>query len=467
MNYKEAVAWLESLPNLDHPPLVRNSRPHMTPESCRAFLTTLGIDPDGKNKKRPTGLVHITGSKGKGSTTTMLSTVLNELDGPSAHFISPHLRSHTERINLASNEIKEEEFAAAVSRLKKKIESLDQESDRWSEPGSISLFYALIAMFLSLSGEEDEKRWHKWRVMEVGLGGLKDATNIFEKKELCIFTPIHLEHRSFLGKDLKAITQNKAGIIKEKSRVLVAKQVFEPVVSWLKKRTEEMGGEFLVVEDHYRMEKMQVHGDRQSFVLNGPSGKQEFWTRMIGEHQVINATTTIAAVDFLNVKNSTTEGTSSRTELINKAFMSARLPGRFEVLKREPLLIADGAHTGSSARLLKKFILEHYSYQDLHLILALGADKEVVSILEALLPGAKRITVTSTGKHNSLSAMELAKKIKESQPQSPDPVAIENIDEALCLALDTARKDDLVLVTGSLYAAVEASSIFKQIFEGD
>lgn len=442
MDFKEAIAFVEGFPNPDQPLFGGDSQEAMTPDKMRAFLDSIG----GYHSNR--GTVHVTGSKGKGSTSSFTASLLNKLDGPAALFVSPHLISYTERITIGGKRISEADFARTMLELKENLSS-----QTYTKGDSPAQFYLLIALFLKIC-----ESWNptvKWQVLEVGLGGLNDPTNFFTTKDLAIFSPIHIEHKAFLGNSLEDIVHNKAGIIKEGSHVLVSQQDYPEVVSILRERARQIGCQFTYVPEQYQLKDYSVKDDRQMFSLVGPYGTESFATKMLGHHQVINATTAICAIDLLDGK-----GIKRDTTLINEGLEATFLPGRFEVLDTNPYFIVDGAHTRESAQMLYKFVSENYVYNRLILILAISSDKDCDSIIQAVASPAHKVYATRTGNYRSIESTQLASRIKKITDTSV--VSVNELSEAITKALELAEEDDLVLVTGSLYASCEASIAYQR-----
>ncbi|HMP53616.1 MAG TPA: Mur ligase family protein [Candidatus Melainabacteria bacterium] len=446
MNYKESVDWLLEIPNLDQPVKGVCNRNVMTPERMRKFLERTGFSTATGAKT-----IHVTGTKGKGSTTTMLASVLNKFEGPSALFISPHLKSFTERITLNGQSITEAVFAREATRIKEAVDKAGSFGE-----GEFSQFYVLISLFLNLVKEADPHI--RWQILEVGLGGRFDPTNIFDHKELAVFVPVHKDHCAFLGDTIEEIAREKAEIIKEGCHVIIAEQPYPEAYAVISEKAKDMGCEFTYVPDHYRVESMTVEGDRQSFSLAGPRGVERYRTRMLGHHQLINSATVLASVQQICRADKELQWDQNK---INDGLVLASLPGRMEVLSESPLIIADGAHTRESAEIALRFVKDHYVFKRLILVLAISNDKDKIAIIDAVAKDADLVIATAIDKSRATPADELADLVK--MRIYGEVETISTIEQALERAQESAGEEDLILITGSLYLAAEACSLLKKI----
>lgn len=436
--YQDAINFIKSFPDLDHPLHKPEDKPYMTPVKMKRVLQSL------KNPHHDRGTVHVTGTKGKGSVASLIAGALNELDGPSGLFVCPHLISYTERISIDSCPVTEADFASSLSKLESLLNA-----QRNSDQERLSQFHVVIALFFTLLREHTPPV--KWQVLEVGMGGKNDSTNVFNSKELAVFTSMHLEHQEFFGDTLSHVIENKAGIITPGCHVIVAPQKHKIVTEKLRQRAEEQGCKITSVEDNYTCTNFEFHKNRQTIEISGPYGKEFFTTRLIGEHQIENTMTALAAIDALSES-----GIKRNTDEIQKGFAQAYLPGRFKVIASDPTVIADGAHTPESAEILNKFIDKQFNYSKKILIVATGKDKNVGSIISNLLSNCDHLIVTKTNHSKSLEPENLKERATKVFAGSIE--IAESIEEALVKAKSLASKDDLILVTGSLHAAAEAQN---------
>ena len=437
MNYEEAIQFLESFPNLDQKRLYQDAgTDFMTVEKMRSILTKMNNPQLGRKT------VHVTGSKGKGSTATFIASALNEADGPTSLFLCPHLISHTERIYLNSERIKEEEFAKGLSEIQDALLKEHNESD------PVAMFHVLIALFFHLSSQAKTN----WQVLEVGLGGKNDATSVFDQKEAAVFSPIHIEHREFLGDTIESITTNKSGIITQNTNVVVASQENDLVVATLREKAKENNAAFVYVPYEYRLLDSKIENGSQSFSIEGPFGIERFQSSMLGIHQAINIMTALATLDQLGIKHE-----SAR---FNKGFSKIALPGRFEIFSQNPLVIADGAHTPESASAVWESVKRSFRFEKSIVILSVNKDKLVEELSERLLKHADLAIVTESQAKNAMDARRLKEAV--SKNSSVETIISPSIKLSIEKALSVAGKNDLILVCGSLYAASEVRALYNE-----
>ena len=437
MNFQEAVRLIESFPNLEQPIPNTEQSEVMTPERMSALLLAMG------NPHLNRGCVHVTGTKGKGSTSAMIASILDAADGSAGLFVSPHIQSYVERFSFGGKLISEAELAEAMQELEG-LFALEHER----EP--IAFFHALIALFFHLAERATRRGTRvRWQVIEVGLGGDFDPTNVFATKDLAVFTPVHIEHKRFLGRTPEAIASRKAGIMTPGCDVVIAPQPYEEAERVLVDRAREMGCRTWLVEQSVRPVQVSTKAGRNEVLIDSEHGRIAYSTGMIGPHQVINSMTALTCAFALRER-----GTNISDSSIQGGLSRAWLPGRIDVLSREPLVVADGAHTPEAATYLCQTMKESFDFKSVVTILCLNSDKNVQGIFDALAQFSKVIIAARTKCANSLAPEALMRSI--SSPKGKDIILRASVEEALDFACDLASKDDLVLVTGSMYAAGEA-----------
>ena len=233
MDYSEAIAYLMSFTDMERG-FQASASPTMSLASVRSLLSRLNDPHLGR------GTVHITGSKGKGSTATMVEGILRRQGYTTALFTSPHLHSFTERIAIDGDAISPEEFAAAVDAIRPAVEA-----ERNSVHGNVSTFGVLTALFFWLV--RAQARPVQWQVVEVGLGGTYDATNVFDAPDVAVITPVSLEHTAILGNTPAEIATDKAGIIKRGASAILAMQRDLEVAGVVRARCQDVGAELTEV----------------------------------------------------------------------------------------------------------------------------------------------------------------------------------------------------------------------------
>ncbi|MBN9494498.1 bifunctional folylpolyglutamate synthase/dihydrofolate synthase [bacterium] len=437
MDYAEAIRYLMSFTDMERGYQASPS-PTMSLESMRSLLSRL----DNPQAGRPT--VHITGSKGKGSTATMIASVLNQSGASTALYTSPHLHDFTERIQINGDSVSQAEFAAAIEAIRPAIET-EQESVH----GNVSTFGVLTALFFWLVRAQVPPV--EWQVVEVGLGGTFDATNVFESPEVAVITPISLEHTAILGNTPAEIAMDKSGIIKAGSTCVLAKQRDPAVIDVVRERCRSVGAELVDVGSRYTAEMAEHFVYGQSFVVRGPHGEHELRTPMLGRHQLDNAATAVAVIDALRARGHAIPGGA-----VAEGIARARLAGRLEVMGQKPLVVADGAHNGESAEMLAAALKEYFTWRRCYLVLGSLADKDVRAMGFKLARLCELIVCCRVGNPRSMDPLAM---IQEVGFLGPMAVAEESVADGLDTAFAHASEDDLVCITGSLYTVAEARSI--------
>jgi dihydrofolate synthase/folylpolyglutamate synthase len=439
VDYDAAIGYLLSLSDMERGYQAQASRdPVMSLASMRSLLERLGNPQSG----RPT--VHITGSKGKGSTAAMITSILRQAGRNPALFTSPHLHDYTERIAIGDGPVSREEFAAGLTAIQPVIEA-----ERASGEGDISTFGALTALFFWLA--RAQVRRVDWQVVEVGLGGTFDTTNVFDEIEVAVITPISLEHTKILGDTTTAIARDKAGIIKPGSTCVLARQDDPEVIEVVRQRCEEVGATLVYVPDHYEAEPRERHVYGQSFEVHGRGRTLELRTLLLGRHQVENAATAVAVIDALRERGHTFDD-----HAIADGLGRTRLHGRMEVMGQRPLIVADGAHNDASARALAETLKHDLTWQRCFLIIGVNEDKNVRAMGFILTRLAELVIAT---KFDNPRALDPYVIIQEIGFLGTATVAEPDIASAMETALSHATQDDLICITGSLYLVAEAREL--------
>lgn len=409
--------------------------PTMSLESIRSLLGRLGNPQHGR------GTVHVTGSKGKGTTSAMIEGILRTAGESTALFTSPHLHSYTERIRFGEDPVSPEEFATGLEAI---LHAVHEE--RESANGDVSTFGVLTALYFWLVRAQVVPV--RWQIVEVGLGGTFDATNVFESVDVAVITPISLEHTAILGSTVAEIATDKAGVIRPGCVCVLAPQQDAAVRHIVSDRCREVGATLVDVAKVYDSEVIERHVFGQSFTVTGPRGTRELRTPMLGQHQVENATTAVAVADALMDR-----GAPVDEDAIATGIARIRVPGRMEVMGRAPLIVADGAHNGASAEALAATLRDYLEWRRCFLVLGVTRDKDVRAIGFQLAKLAEMIICTRI---DNPRAMDPFVMVQELGFLGPAAVAEESLADALDTALGHAKPDDLVCVTGSLYLVAQA-----------
>jgi dihydrofolate synthase/folylpolyglutamate synthase len=426
----EAGAWLEGLINFERRPGFDYARLGLEP--IRRLLAALG------NPERELSIVHVAGSKGKGSTCLLAEAVLLAAGERVGTFTSPHLERWTERFRIDGREVEGERLAAAVVRARPRVEA-----QRVAHPDEAPTFFdATTAVALVLFAEAKVSRV----LLEVGLGGRLDSTNAVSPAVTCI-TSIELEHTDKLGDTLAAIASEKAGIVKPGVPCVVG-QLPAEAMEVVEKRAAELGSPLLRLGHELEVrEGAPSEEGRQGFAFRAVDGFEiEAALPVLGAHQRDNAALAIAAIRALNAQTD-----AALAEAASSGLAHARLPGRLEVMRRRPWVLVDAAHTLASARSLGA-VVESIGARRVELLLSVSADKELGAILGELLPLASRVWLTRADPIRSLDPTALAERVKALSP-SLETRVVEDPMEAAERARAGLEDDAALVCAGSVYLA--------------
>ncbi len=382
--------------------------------------------------------VHIAGTKGKGSTAVMIASALTASGYTTGLFTSPHLHVFNERIRVDDRLITEDELVAMVEKLKPEVAAVNEKAT-YGRITTFELITALGFAFFEMKGAD-------FQVIEVGLGGRLDATNIV-RPEVCVITSISRDHTEVLGEDLAGIAAEKAGIIKPDSTVVTAPQVSE-VEEVIEKVCLETGSKLVRVGSDVTWRSSGFDSDRQGLQVTGRRGSYDVSILLLGRHQLINGAVAVAALEVLAEK-----GYDISPESIAAGLAKVNWPGRLQVLNRRPLVVVDGAHNPESARLLKQSLEEYFDFERAILILGVSADKDIAGIVGELLPLFDQVIATHSIHPRALATAPI---LAEFSRHGLKVRETEDISTALPLALDMAGEKDMICVTGSLFVVAGA-----------
>jgi dihydrofolate synthase/folylpolyglutamate synthase len=434
----DAEAWLEGLVHVERRPEFPYARLGLDP--IRALLARLG-DPHAE-----LSVVHVAGSKGKGSTALLVEALLSALGERPGTFTSPHLERWTERFRIGGREVPDAALVEAVARIRPHVEALSADSPALAP----TFFDATTAVALLLFAEAGVDR----AVLEVGLGGRLDSTNVVDPAVACI-TTIELEHTDKLGATLSAIAGEKAGIVK-RGRPLVVGALPPEALAVVLERAEELDAPVARLGRDFDVTVRGASLDGLALELRDGPLRAAALLPVLGAHQAENAALALACVRRLGG-----HGDEAIAAAAPRGFAGARLPGRVEVLARAPWLVVDAAHTAASARALAG-ALATLGRRRTHLVLSVSAGKDLAAILEELVPLAERITVTRAEPARSLEPRDIAAAARAASPETSLRV-VPNPHLALRAAREAAAPDDLVVATGSVYLAGIARRVWSSL----
>ena len=398
----------------------------------KAFLEN--IDSPHKNLK----VIHIAGTNGKGSTVSFIKDILKE-DYKVGSFVSPHLITYCDRIKIGDTEISQEDFAELGDFI------IEKEKDIVEEYGDLNLFEFLTIMAIIYF----EREGVDLAILEVGMGGRADSTNIFTSREklISIITSISMDHMEYLGDTIEEIADAKAGIIQEDGLVVTTNK--DPrILGVIEKEAREKSAELFYTKD---LESEILRSDLKGidFKLKLDGEEEDFQLTQIGDYQVENAIGAIYALYLLNKRGIL----KISLDDIKKRIKTSTWKGRMEIVSRDPLIILDGAHNFDGIKRLVES-LDNFKFKKLHLIMSILADKEHKKMLEEISSYTDEVVFVNLDYKRGTSPEELSREASEYGLKGQ----VMTIDEALDYYKNSYQDGDLILITGSLYFVSEARS---------
>lgn len=400
-------------------------------EAVTELLSRLG-NPQDKVK-----VIHVSGTNGKGSTTAYLVSVLATEGYRVGRYISPAVFTYRERIQITDGEPGEEAYITelitkqgvsdTVSAIKRECDAMVK--DGFAHPTAFEVETAMAFLYFVEQGVD-------FAVVEVGLGGRLDATNVMKKPLCCVITSISMDHMQYLGNDLTQITQEKAGIIKAGIPVVTGNKQPE-VLQVLKAAAEEKEAPLLLADAEEAISIRRTPGETV-FEYQG----EHYEITLLGGHQIMNAVLAITALKVL-VK----QGYPISSSSLRKGLRSTSWSGRLEVIARAPYFILDGAHNEDAALKLAEAVREYFADRRIIYIMGVLADKDYPRILEHTAPLAALIITLTPNNSRALSSGELA---LEAQKYCSEVVDARTAEQAVHLAYERSDKEDVIIAFGSL-----------------
>ena len=397
-------------------------------------------------------IVHIAGTNGKGSIFAYLSSILIAAGFKVGRYISPTISCYEERFQINGKYITKDKLARLYNIVE---EAMKREEEKTGLKPTLFEVETAIS-FLYFKEEEVD-----YALIEVGMGGRMDATNVIRHPELTVISSISYDHQAFLGDTLEEISWQKAGIIKESCPVVLSENS-DDVCKVIEQEAKKK-----------RVKCIEIEPTDYEVLSETPYGSTFLWkeqryeTKLPGRHQVSNAVTALAASEYLfhkdYEKNNARKAIAKKLDEMNvKSAQQGGIirtcwPGRLEVLKKEPLFYRDGAHNPDGAKKLAAFLQKYFTNKKIIYIMGVLKDKEYKKMLRYLMPMAKEVYVFKPNNERGLSAQILADTIKEVADVS---VTIESdVNAAVFRALDTAKPDDVLVACGSLSFMEEMEDI--------
>lgn len=425
MTYEEAVQYIHSV-------YWKGSR--MGLGRTRDLLARLG-NPQEKLK-----FIHIAGTNGKGSTAAMLASILKCAGYRTGLYTSPYIHRFNERMQVDGIPIPDDELAALVGEVRPHAEAMPQ------RPTEFELITALAFLFFARRGCEIV-------VLEVGMGGRLDSTNVIDTPEMAVITAIGLDHTEYLGETLAEIAGEKAGILKEGG--IAVSYGGEPEADAVIRRAAEERHVELISPDFSQLTVLESDLTGQKFRYWGETWEIPF----LGEYQVRNAAVVLETVYALRQKR----GWWILREQIREGLLATRWRGRLEILNLHPLVLVDGSHNPQGVRATARSLRQYFPKGDIVFLIGVSSDKDVPHMGEALVPLAREFITTCSQNFKAMSSEELAGKLRE---QTSLPVtAAASVEEACRLALARAGESGRVCAIGSLYLVGEVTQEFERLLD--
>jgi len=431
MTYREALDFIGSQPRFAPRKLAEGEEPFNL-NAIRRLLSLLG-DP-----QKDLRFVHIAGTNGKGSTTAFLSSILTEAGLRVGIYTSPFLERFTERIRVGEREIPESDLARHAEAVRAAVEQMRAAGE--DLPSEFELVCAIAFLWF-------REQTPDLVVLEVGLGGRLDATNVIDCPELAVITAIGFDHMETLGDTLPRIAWEKAGIVKPGGHVLAAPQnpgvdaVFQ-TVCWERKAVLHTAA--LPV----RTARPNLEG--QSFDLPGCS---DLHISLLGTYQMDNGALAAQAAFLLRDL-----GWPVTEQAVRSGLDKARWPGRFELLRRDPAVLIDGAHNADGAAALRLSLETYFPGQKITFVAGVLADKDYDAMFSSVLPLADRFYTITPPSPRALPAQALAGYLED---KGADAVPCSFLEAAMEQAMDRAGEKGVVCAFGSLYYIGQVRALFR------
>ncbi len=453
-DYRSAVDWLMSFADFERGSGPRRAKPDFALDRIRSLLRRLGDPQHGRVT------IHIAGSKGKGSTAAIIESILRAAGFRTGLFTSPHLHEFTERIRILSAPLPEEEFARLCEQIRHVIEADQAEDD-----GHISTFEILTALSFHTFHAHDVDV----QIVEVGLGGRLDCTNVFARTDAAVIASLSHEHTDILGDQITQIASEKAGIISAACRsAILAPQRYREAADVVRNAADDVPVPLIDVGDSYLTELTGVEPWGQWFRVTrrnprpGEQPRAMHLLPLLGRHQVDNALTAIATIDVLNASGVV----SVPSEALHRGLATVRWPARLESFDLPqalaanepggtPTVVIDGAHNAESVQRALDACRDYFPHEQLHVVFGVLGDKALRDMANIIQTRSAHVYATTSNHPRARPPQQVADAFTD--PDWNGRVAIHpDSRSALSAAGQQARADDLILVLGSLSLAADA-----------
>lgn len=430
MNYADALDWLFN---------VRRFGPERSLGPTYHVLEKMG------NPQKSFNSIHVGGTNGKGSTSAMIASILQSSGYKVGLYTSPHLEDFRERIKVNDELISEHD----MTRLLTDIKMLFDEMLDYPEPMPLRFFDIVTAVCFKYFAEQRVD----YGVIEVGLGGRLDATNVLNPL-VTVITNIGYEHVNILGPTLEDIAYEKGGIIKPCTPLVTAEER-EPILSVFRERAEELEALLIHVPTETNTEKHNVSPDGQKFsVKTSRENYGQLVTPLFGGHQIANAATAIVTVEVVNPPNAT-------PETIRKGLGEVYWPGRLEVISKKPLVVLDCAKDAEATEAVRKTIESDFRYERLVAVVSISSDKNIAGMIDNIAQIADHFIIT---KH-SVTGRAAEPEVIIAEIEKAGKTYEVHLDQASAFdrAVEHGKTGAMVLVIGSVYLAGDARAYLSPV----
>lgn len=428
MNYVESLSYLENLGKFGI---------QLGMERIEGLLRELG-NPEQKIKT-----VHVTGTNGKGSVTSMITNILLAANLKVGKFTSPHLVRYNERICLDGEEISDEAFATTITAVKAAADSIVKKGV-CDQPTQFEILTAAAFLYFCLEKVD-------YAVIEVGMGGLWDSTNVITPV-VSVITNVSLDHTDRCGDSVERIAMQKAGIIKEKVPLVTAAEgdnALGPIVTMAMFKEAPV---YLYGKAFYGTE-VESSMDGQKFTLHaGDFYASDYEIKLPGEHQIKNTSVAIVAAKLVSKQDDRINELALHLGVANTVW-----PGRLERISQNPDLILDGAHNPDGAKALRSALDKYYPGHKVHFVFGMMGDKDMSGVIKTLIHKDDVVyTVRADGGPRAAEAEALAELVGD------NAVPMDSLAEAYHKAVNEAGKDGIICVCGSLYLVGEFKKVLLE-----
>lgn len=431
MNYEEAIAYIHSTYKFGS---------KLGLDNIRYLLKLMG------NPQSELRFIHVAGTNGKGSTSAFINEVLMEEGYSVGLFTSPYLEVFNERIRLNGICIENSDLATSTELVSKMVDKMLAQG--MAHPTEFEIVTAIAMDFY-------KRQKADFVILEVGMGGRLDSTNVIERPLISVITPIAMDHTDYLGDTLAKIAFEKAGIIKKKSLVVTAPQ--QPECLEVIQSTAEANRACLLVADPDGVTIKQ--GSIEGSVFNAVFQDERFddlEIHLAGNHQVMNALLALTALKAMKDRLNMT----IRRESIYNGFKETRWAGRLEVLRNNPLILIDGAHNVHGAKSLSGALHQYLDGRKVVGLIGVLSDKDYEGILDELAPCLDRAITTVPDSPRALAAEALAEELNR---RGLPAKAVPEIEKALRTALEELKPDEVLVSFGSLYLIGQVRTLVQSM----